>query len=172
MAFELHGDASAGQQPQELTVRLVMQDGPAASYTTIPLPCAVPGDGAEALAGPGACTLEAFRALAAPKASSSLQEWCDACENDSWTACQLQAATRALNASAEASTSDASASGASSGSGLSSGAVAGIAIGCAVAGAALAGAAVVLYSRRAQSRRQQAHLASVNQFGGGLPGTV
>lgn len=56
-----------------------MQDGAGKPYTTIPLPCASAGDSAEALAGPGACTLDAFRALAQPLAFNSTADWCAGC---------------------------------------------------------------------------------------------
>ena len=142
MAFELHANTSSNGQ---YAVRLVLQDGPAADYITATLPCAEAGDSAEVLAGPGACTLESFQAMAAPLSINTTAEWCDACENSSLTPCQLRVAGQELLAAQAAANSS---SGSSSGSGLSSGAVAGIAVGCAVAGAALAALGAVLYIRR------------------------
>lgn len=168
MAFELHGDTSGDQSPQDLAVRLVMQDGPKADYVTIPLPCASPGDSAEVLAGAGSCSFDSFKALAAPKALNTLDDWCDACENDSWTACQLLAATRALNTSTDAAGTD-SGSSDDSGTGLSSGAVAGIAVGCALAGAVLAVLVTTVYGRRARAKMARDQLMSVH---GSLPRTV
>lgn len=49
MAFELH--ANRTQQPPAYAVRLVYQDGPAAEYGFVPLPC-TDAEG-EAIAGPG-----------------------------------------------------------------------------------------------------------------------
>jgi len=46
----------------------VFQDGPKALYSVLPLPCAVSGDAAEQLVGPGSCTWGAFKALAGPLA--------------------------------------------------------------------------------------------------------
>ena len=147
MAFELHADSA--QRPQQLAVQLVAQDGPAAPYTTIPLPCAVPGDGAEALAGPGACTLESFQSLVQPLSMGSAEQWCDACGNNGMTACKLRLAAAQLEEAA-ASSGD--------GGGMSGGAVAGIALACSLAVAALAAAAFVLYRRRMQRQLEQAKL--------------
>ena len=155
MAFELHADAA--QRPQQLAVRLVMQDGPSEPYTTIPLPCAVAGDGAEALAGAGACTLEAFQALVQPLSMNGAEQWCAACDNSGMTACKLRVAAAQLG--------EATASG---GGGVSSGAAAGIAVACSLVVAALAAAAFVLYRRHMQrqleqARLQQLHGSSVSQ---------
>jgi hypothetical protein len=157
MAFELHADSA--QRPQQLAVRLVMQDGPSAPYTTIPLPCAVPGDGAEVLAGAGACTLESFQALVQPLSMNSAEQWCAACENSGMTACKLRVAAAQLEQAAASS---------DGGSGVSSGAAAGIAVACSLVVAALAAAAFVLYRRHMhrqleQARLQQLHGSSVSQ---------
>ena len=130
-----------------------MQDGPLAPYTTIPLPCAVGGDSAEALAGAGACTLESFQALVQPLSMSSAEQWCDACGNSGMTACKLRLAAAQLEEAAAAS---------SGGGGMSSGAVAGIAIACSVAVAALAAAAFVLYRRHMQRQLEQARLQQLH----------
>lgn len=153
-----------------------MQDGPKANYSSIPLPCTKQGDSAEALAGPGACTLEAFRALVAPLALNSTQEWCTACDNASQTKamsiCQLQAAEQQLravqtNASGASTSSTTASSGTgastSSSSGLSAGAVAGIAVGCVAATLAACGAGFFLYHRRMQVRMDQAVVAAAYQ---------
>lgn len=147
MAFELHGNT---QRPAELAIRLVAQDGPTASYAVVPLPCAAAGDSAEALAGPGACTLEAFRALAQPRALGSVGEWCEACGNEAMGECRLQLAEKTLAAA------ESSCSGGGGGGGISAGAVAGIAVGCAAAAAAAVGgvAWAVVNRRAAQHRRQ------------------
>lgn len=175
MVFELHASGTDGI-PQSLAVRLVMQDGPAANYTPIPLPCAAAGDGAEALAGPGACTLDAFNQMVQPLAMSNSQ-WCDACANTGMTMCQLQTASRTLaaaNATLAANGLTIDSAGASSGSGssgLSDGAWAGILVACIVAVSALFGAAFVVYRRRLLREVEQARLSGM-QAAAALPGTV
>jgi hypothetical protein len=103
LVFELHATArtagSSGgkqQQPQSFAVRAVVQDGPKAAYKTLILPCAVEGDAAEVLAGPGACTLERFGALAGPQTLNTSQDWCDACRNGKVLACQVSRMERQL----------------------------------------------------------------------------
>ncbi len=178
MVFELHGSGSDGI-PQSLAVRLVMQDGPAANYTAIPLPCATAGDGAEALAGPGACTLDAFTQMVQPLAMNNSQ-WCDACANTGMTMCQLQTAARTLaaanatlaaNGLAIDSSGSAPAGSSGGGSGLSDGAWAGILVGCIVAVSALFGAAFVVYRRRLLKEVDQARLSGM-QAGAVLPSAV
>lgn len=136
------------------------QDGPKADYATIPLPCAVPGDGAEALAGPGACTLDSFRQLAEPRSINGTAAWCGACENDSMSVCKLQRATAELQA---VTAGDEGAGGGSSG--LSGGAVAGIAIGCVAATLAACGVGFVMYRRRMLRQLEAARLVGVHQAG-------
>ncbi|PRW05761.1 acid phosphatase [Chlorella sorokiniana] len=171
MAFELHSDPST--RPADLAVRLVMQDGAGKPYTTIPLPCASAGDSAEALAGPGACSLDAFRALAEPLAFNTTGDWCTACGNTKMSTCQLQQAAQNITQLearlSGSSTSDgsSSSSGSSSGSGLSGGAVAGIAVGCAAAVAALLSAAFFVYHRKVTAQLKQAHLADT--YGNSVP---
>lgn len=169
MAFELHSDSST--RPADLAVRLVMQDGAGKPYTTIPLPCASAGDSAEALAGPGACTLDAFRALAQPLAFNSTADWCTACGNTRMSICQLQQAAQnitqleaRLSGSATSDGTSPSSS-SSSGGGLSGGAVAGIAIGCAAAVAAVLSAAFFVYHRKVTAQLRQAHLADTYSSG-------
>jgi hypothetical protein len=162
MAFELHADAA--QRPRQLAVRLVMQDGPSEPYTTIPLPCAVAGDGAEALAGAGACTLEAFQALVQPLSMNGAEQWCAACDNSGMTACKLRVAAAQLGEA----TASGGGGGGGGGGGVSSGAAAGIAVACSLVVAALAAAAFVLYRRHMQrqleqARLQQLHGSSVSQ---------
>ena len=128
---------------------------PRAAYTTIPLPCAAPGDSAEALAGPGACTLDAFRALAGPAAINSTQDWCSYCQNDDKPVCQLQAATRQL----QAAQSDAAPC-SSGGSGLSSGAVVGLVIGCVALVAVVFAALFAVHHRRMKRQLKQAQVAA------------
>lgn len=167
LAFELHSD---GARPTaQFAVRLVAQDGPTAAYETIPLPCAAPGDGAEALAGRGACSLDAFRALAHPRALNSTAQWCDACENANLLPCQLRLAGKQLTAAgmpgsgtAPADSASASASGSSS---LSGGAVAGIVVGCVAAVALLGGAAFFAHHRRVQRQLAVARLQGVEEGG-------
>jgi hypothetical protein len=74
----------------------VFQDGPKAAYKVLALPCAVKGDAAEVLAGPGACTLERFRALTGPQTLNTSREWCDACRNSKVLACQVSRMERQL----------------------------------------------------------------------------
>lgn len=93
LAFELHGSSGGGQL---LAVRVVAQNGPAAAWVVVPLPCAQQGDAAEQLAGPGACSLAAFRALAGPRALNSSRAWCDACSNTKVLACRAAAMERQL----------------------------------------------------------------------------
>ncbi|MEW5318965.1 MAG: hypothetical protein WDW38_010143 [Sanguina aurantia] len=100
-------------------VRILIQDSPTGAYTQVPLPCSVPGDGGEAAAGVGACTLPLFNAYAAPHALNSSADWCSACQNAAVDAClaavqlsavaalqaqgvSLQAQTASLQAQAEA----------------------------------------------------------------------
>ena len=94
MAFELHADTALS--PSQLAVRLVAQDGPAADYAPIPLPCAVAGGAAEALAGQGACSLADFVALAQGAAINGTESWCSECQNTAYTVCQLAAANAQL----------------------------------------------------------------------------
>lgn len=87
MVFELHTDESTS--PTTFAVRLVIQDGPAAAYETVPLPCAAPGDAAEALAGPGSCTLSTFLSYADAQTFEATADWCTACSNSVWPACGI-----------------------------------------------------------------------------------
>ncbi|KAL6746088.1 histidine phosphatase superfamily [Haematococcus lacustris] len=84
--------AVVGGELGQLAVRLVVQDGPEASWQMVPLPCAVTGDAAAQLAGPGACSYPAFRALATAAALPSAPSWCRACANTGAAACQTLAA--------------------------------------------------------------------------------
>lgn len=104
MVFELHyfdTPGSQGQQPGRVYyVRLVAQDGPAANYTTVPLPC-TPADSAALPAGmAGACTLDAFVSYASPYVMNSVDDWCTACGNADVATCMslaLQKANRNCN---------------------------------------------------------------------------
>jgi hypothetical protein len=126
LVFELHATpppaASQQQQQQQqqrsYAVRAVFQDGPKSSYKTLALPCAVKGDVAEVIAGPGACTLERFRALAGPTALNTSRDWCDACRNGKVLACQVSRMERQLAEAglAPMNLSTSGASGASDGS--------------------------------------------------------
>jgi hypothetical protein len=91
LVLELHASSSG-----QLVVRALFQDGPKAAYRTLPLPCAEAGDAAEAVAGPGACTLDAFRRLAEPAAMLSVGEWCEACGNSKVMACAVRNMERQL----------------------------------------------------------------------------
>lgn len=98
LVFELH-KGSNGQ----MAVRVVYQNGPKAQFMVLPLPCAETGDVAEVIAGPaevvagpGSCTLEAFRQLAEPQAFYSVGEWCEACNNNKVMACTVQNMERQL----------------------------------------------------------------------------
>ncbi len=104
MVFELHyidTPGSQGQQPGRVYyVRLVAQDGPAANFTTVPLPC-TPTDPAALPAGmAGACTLDAFVSYTSPYVINSVDDWCTACGNSDVPACMslaLQKANRNCN---------------------------------------------------------------------------
>lgn len=96
LAFELHHDNNNNNDL--FAVRAVAQDGPSAPYAALPLPCAQQGDAAERLAGPGACTLARFRALAGPLALNSSRDWCQACGNRKVVACRAAAMERQLAA--------------------------------------------------------------------------
>lgn len=179
MVFELHSSGS-DSIPQSLAVRLVMQDGPAADYVVVPLPCASADDGAEAVAGPGACTLDAFVQMVQPLAMNS-SHWCDACANTGMTMCQLQTAARSLSAAnatlaanglaLDGAPADASGTTGGGGSGLSDGAWAGILVGCIVAVSALFGVALVAQRRRLLKEAEQARLNGM-QATAALPGAV
>lgn len=93
LVFELHKSPSG-----QLVVRAVFQDGSKAAYKVLPLPCAVAGDAAEGLAGPGSCTLEGFRAIAGPQALNSSGDWCEACSNEKVLACAVRNMERQLMA--------------------------------------------------------------------------
>lgn len=82
LAFELH---SVGEQ---MFVRGVYQDGPLAEYAVLPLPCG--DDAAVQAVGPGACSYSSFLALASPAAITTTAQWCDLCDNNSTSACQLR----------------------------------------------------------------------------------
>jgi hypothetical protein len=86
-----------------------MQDGPAADYQTIPLPCASSGDAAEALAGPGSCTLANFLQIAEQASFSSTEQWCTGCNNTAYPACQVAALQTALAATQGCTSGDATA---------------------------------------------------------------
>jgi hypothetical protein len=75
IAFELHRSSDATRY----AVRLVLQNGPAASYVAVPLPCA--SAAAAALGGAGACSLPDFQAFIAPAlaAAGTPAAWCGAC---------------------------------------------------------------------------------------------
>lgn len=75
---------------------MVAQDGPAASYTTIPLPC-TSGE-AQQVVGSGACTLQDFVALAQPRAFSKVEDWCTACGNTQVAACRAELRVQAAAA--------------------------------------------------------------------------
>ncbi|EFJ51404.1 hypothetical protein VOLCADRAFT_103449 [Volvox carteri f. nagariensis] len=87
LVFELH---AADDRPPVVTapsyyVRLVYQDGPAAQYDTVPLPCASAA-GAAAV-GPGVCTLGDFLSYTSARALNSSLAWCSACSNFAPGAC-------------------------------------------------------------------------------------
>jgi len=105
LVFELHtslpaagGSESSVPADSRFAVRAVFQDGPEAQYAVLQLPCAVAGDAAEQLAGPGSCTLGSFRALAVPRAFGSIADWCEACGNKQVAACQVHIMARELAA--------------------------------------------------------------------------
>jgi len=105
LVFELHtslpaagGSESSVPADSRFAVRAVFQDGPEAQYAVLQLPCAVAGDAAEQLAGPGSCTLGSFRALAVPCAFGSIADWCEACGNEQVAACQVHIMARQLAA--------------------------------------------------------------------------
>jgi hypothetical protein len=149
LVFELHHDVTS----HELAVRLVIQNGPKSDYVTVPLPqCAVAGDAAEQLAGPGACRFEAFVKSVGGAALPSASEWCAACANTKMNAC---VAARVRGSS-----------GSSGGGGGEAWKLA-VAVLASVAGtAAAAWAAFVIHQRRAARRWE----AAAQQGGGGLAG--
>ncbi|KAG2425428.1 hypothetical protein HYH02_015034 [Chlamydomonas schloesseri] len=124
LAFELHavpataaapGNGSSSSSSSSSSsnatvmyvVRAVAQDGPSASFITVPLPCAsaaaaaalaaavnagaanATAAAANAAAAVGACTLDDFVALAAPRSMPEAADWCAACGNDDVSACRL-----------------------------------------------------------------------------------
>eukprot|EP00878_Enallax_costatus_P012497 GHUV01013052.1.p1 GENE.GHUV01013052.1~~GHUV01013052.1.p1 ORF type:complete len:288 (+),score=66.96 GHUV01013052.1:1217-2080(+) len=102
LVFELHATPQSTSKPTTqptldgFAVRAVYQDGPKAQYAVLPLPCAQSGDAAEALAGPGSCTLERFLALTQPQAIVSASDWCEACNNKEVLACRVTNMARQL----------------------------------------------------------------------------
>jgi hypothetical protein len=96
LVLELHSSSSSSSSSSQLVVRAVYQDGPKAAYRAMPLPCAEKGDAAEAVAGPGSCTLQAFRALAEPAAFLAAAEWCEACSNSKVMECVVHSMKRQL----------------------------------------------------------------------------
>ncbi|PNW86505.1 hypothetical protein CHLRE_02g089311v5 [Chlamydomonas reinhardtii] len=117
LAFELHyapatagsGGSSNSSDSRMYVVRAVAQDGPSASYVTVPLPCAsaaaaaalaaavnaatpaanATAAAANAAAAVGACTLDDFVALAAPQSMPEAADWCSACGNNDVAACRI-----------------------------------------------------------------------------------
>lgn len=155
LVLELHASSSSGQ----LVVRAVFQDGPKGAYTTLPLPCAEAGDAAEAVAGPGACTLDAFRRLAEPAAMFSVGEWCEACDNSKVMACAVRSMERQLkevgvDPQAAANAPSATRTSSTKGKPVSPGMVA---VWCvvSVAAAALLACAGFLVARRARGRSRK-----------------
>lgn len=168
LAFELHASAAgAGDEAGHWAVRAVAQDGPASRYAVLPLPCA---DAAgEALAGPGACSLGAFRALAAPQAISSAAEWCAACGNEKVMACVVQRMQRQLAQQEEGSAAmrdDSSGGGGSVPAGM-------VALYCVVSVAAAAVLAVAgLLGARALRRRRGGRQSQHDQVPAGLSDVI
>lgn len=138
LAFELHRSPDGAT----FVVRAVFQDGPRAQYSVLPLPCAVAGDAADELAGPGSCTLDRFRALAGPQAINSSADFCEACSNTKVMACVVRNMERQLMAV-----------GSSRRSGTSPGMVAVWCVVSVALAAMLAGAAL-LVARKLRQRRQ------------------
>jgi len=164
LVFELHKTPAGA-----LVVRAVFQDGPTAQYQVVSLPCAVAGDAAEAFAGPGSCTLEAFRALAGPQAFDSSSAWCEACNNNKVLACVVRNMARQLVAvgvdPASAALGDAGAVYGSGGSGRGAVSPGMVALWCVVsvaAAAALAGAVFVTVRKVQQKRGLNHQLAQAH----------
>eukprot|EP00798_Chlamydomonas_sp_ICE-L_P029562 gene29562-5912_t len=92
----------ASKISSKYAVRLVVQDGPAAVYTTIPLPCT--SEAADAIIGsPGGCMYMPFVHFALGAANGGMPvSWCKACNNSVADICvnyhqimQLQALSKA-----------------------------------------------------------------------------
>lgn len=164
LAFELHRATTDGG---EFVVRTVAQDGPSAAYSVIPLPCAVAGDAAEQVAGPGACTLERFRALAQPQALGSASAWCEACGNVKVLACRAAAMERQLAAVGIDTFDLVSVGSSSSSSARSYSSPAMVALWCAVSVAAAAALAVVGFFGVRSWRRRRGQ----GQGGAAAPGS-
>lgn len=161
LVLELHASSSG-----QLVVRAVYQDGPKAAYRTLPLPCAEAGDAAEAVAGPGACTLEAFRSLAEPAAMLNVGEWCEACGNSKVMACAVHNMERQLkevgvNPQAAADGTAASRASSRGSRPVSPGMVAVWCVVSVVAAAVLAGA-VFFGVRRVRGRGSRKHASSLS----------
>jgi hypothetical protein len=205
LAFELHVDdearaaAAASNAPAAevwggFAVRAVQQSGPGAPYVTIDLPCAStlwPDNQAERLAGPGACTLEAFRSLAGEAALNGSDAWCDACRNTRVLACAVGAMSRQLaeagllllpdqsagsgmsahwisSSSSSSSTARAAGGAGSTSSGRRMSSPGMVALWCVLSVALAAGAAggALLAARAVQRRRAAAQLVRTAKQGG------
>ena len=91
LAFELY--LRDGGNGTAYAVRLVAQDGPAANYTVLPMPCAsVAG---AAIAGDGACMLKDLMLMTLPAvlAAGLPADWCSACNNTVAAPCVVAATT-------------------------------------------------------------------------------
>lgn len=165
LVFELHSTPEG-----VFVVRAVFQDGSRAVYRTMPLPCAADGDAAEAFAGAGSCTWEAFRALAGPQALYSSAEWCEACSNNKVTACMVRNMQRQLAAmgvdpaAAAAGNKAAAASSPSRGSyrAMNPGVVAVLCVVSAAAAVLLVGGVAVGVQRLRRKRSMQQQLGYLN----------
>lgn len=158
LVFEIH-TSNATTQPtlDSFAVRAVYQDGPTAQYAVLQLPCGESGDAAEALVGPGSCSLRRFLDLAQPQAIVSAGDWCKACSNKDVTACKVAKLERQLTEAGLSPNDDSSTSGASStasggGSGISP-AVTALAVLTSVFGATLLAIGAVWGSKKCKERR-------------------
>lgn len=84
LVFELHRTENA-----EYWVRAVAQDGPDQEYQVVPLPCSKEGEPMATMMISGACLMDEFVGMALPRALTSTEDWCDACENTEMMACQI-----------------------------------------------------------------------------------
>ncbi len=90
LATELHG-VKGGDGTWKFYVRMVAQDGPAAEYMVVPLPCA--GQEAVDSVGEGACRLDEFVEWATPATFEDVEGWCSACRNVDVALCMPVAGT-------------------------------------------------------------------------------
>ncbi|GIL62620.1 hypothetical protein Vafri_16819 [Volvox africanus] len=167
MVFELHAiDAAAVTLPEgswpSFFVRLVYQDGPAASYGTVPLPCM--STAAAVALSPGACTLSDFLSYASARALNDSQAWCAACNNSVLNACVAAKYVGALAAAEAAAAPDGSSGG---GGGTEPWKIA-VSVVVTFVGTVLLAAVAAAFWFHGGRGRGDADAAAARQFGGGV----